>query len=304
MSKYPVFKRWSVVALVGVMSFIGPSCGDDEIIHKDAMVTIAGMVVNVDTGDPQPGMRVTLLGTSFSDDVATGTDGAYELRVPRGSKLVFVADDFSKSQDDFIPLINVDLPPVVANTDMLNFLVHCCPRTQCGPDTWGSIAFFDEYLQNGDQDNGDMFVPTSTAAAGGAIGVFYNSCTNAVENPLDGLSFTTNTTEFPICYIIGDSLLQGPLLNEYAKCSATPDIAYPASHAATDWGGVAFSWGDPAFTGNTVELSITDTKNALPFRSPFDVPVRPGALTLLWVSAVDGVPNRPMMEVFTCLGWL
>ncbi|MEE9268974.1 MAG: hypothetical protein V3V49_01825 [Candidatus Krumholzibacteria bacterium] len=302
--RFPV--TLGLVALVGITAFSTPSCRDDTTVLPCAatMVTIAGMVIGEDTGMPTSGIRVSLLGTDFSNHVPTGTSGAYEFQVPKGSRLVLMTDDFDASQDDYVPLIHVDLPSVVANNNMLDVLTPILPWSRCGFDTSGIVALWDDYLQNGDQNNGEVFVPTSTAASAGAIAIFFYNCDNGRDGPVDGMSYTTNTPEFPIGYMNADKVY-GPNWSEYLLCRNGPDIFHPPSRTTTDWAGMALSWGDPAFTRSTVEITITDTdaQRALAFQSPFEVPVRPGALTAVFVTAIDGLPNKTVKEWFTCMGW-
>ncbi|MEE9268976.1 MAG: hypothetical protein V3V49_01835 [Candidatus Krumholzibacteria bacterium] len=296
-------KLWLVVSLVGVVAFVAPGCGDDETTGPTIdMVTIAGMVMNVDTGEPAPGIRVSLLDTPYADDLATGTDGAFELQVPRGSELLLKTDDFNRNRkDDWFPLINVEVPTVVANGNMLNWRIHACPVTQCADGDTGSVAYWDNYLQNGDQNNGDIFVPTNSAFTSGVITVIYWFCDNGVETSPAGLSVTTNVPEFPVCYMKEGTQTWFPEL----VCTS-PDVVYPASRATTDSSGWVMSFGDRDFTGDTVELTLTDTdpQRGFVFPPPFDIPVRPGTLTAVFALAVDGVPNKTVVELLTCFGWM
>jgi hypothetical protein len=269
------------------------------------MVTIAGVVMDIDKQVPAVGIRVSQLGTSYSDAVATGTDGAFEIKVPKGTPLALRTDDFYAGRTNkWVPLINVDWPNVVANRDMLDELIHACPFTQCAtsPDTSGSVAIWDVYLQEGDQNNGDMFVPTSTAIASGTIVISIWTCDNGQASDVPGFSVTSNVPEFPFCYINKDKLF----FPDFALCSNGLDFVFPPSQTSTDDWGHAYSWGDPAYTGNSVKLTMTDTdpQRGLDWQSPFEVPVRPGEITLIQPSAIDSVPNRSLVDVLKCLGYL
>jgi len=291
---------WLIASLLGVITFIAFSCGEDEAVVpcEDGLVTIAGRVINIDTQLPAPGVRVTLLGTGFRDEFASGTpSGDYELKVPKGSKLVFITDDYDTNEDNWVPLINIDHPNVVANGNMLNWRIHACPRTQCGPDSSTdvqNVAVWDNYLQNGDQNNGDMFVPTSVAEAGGTIMVSIWHCIGGQDSEVPGFSVTSNAPEFPFGY-------------KYAAvhtCADGPDIMHPPSRATTDLWGQAYSWGDPAYTGDTVEITIADmdTLRGLTF-DPIELPVRPGTITFIFPAAIEGVANKSLCEAFTCMGY-
>jgi len=221
--------------------------------------------------------------------VPTGTDGVFSLEVPKGSPLYLHTDDFDTSNDNWIPLINIDSPVVVANSDMLDFPIHCCPQTTCKSPADslfdGSVAIWDNYLQNGDQNNGDMFVPTSPNNSGGTIVMLMGDCPNS-----DSVSVTTSAPEFPVGYMLADKTF--PSDDGSLSCGYGPDYFYPSTRTTSDPSGFAVSFGDPAFAGQTVTVTITDALSQ-PFRnfsSPVEVPVRPGTLSLVWPLTVNGQP--------------
>ncbi len=121
------------------------------------------VVRNIDTAELAHGVRVHLLDTQYADDVPTGTDGAFELNVPKGSTLWLVTDDFSASTDTLYPMINGDIPPVVANDDIFDMPIHACPERVGQPSS--SLAVYDAYLANQDAANGDIFVPLGVSDA-------------------------------------------------------------------------------------------------------------------------------------------
>lgn len=298
MCKHTAFTRWFAVSMICGVMIVAPSCSDDETTGPTAdMVTIAGMVVNVDDFSLVEGVRVSLLDSPYADDFPTGTDGQFELQVPRGSKLLLKTDDFDRNRkDDWLPLINVDVPNVVANDDILGWVIHACPVSQCADGDTGSVAYWDNYLQNGDQSNGDLFVPTSTAFTSGVIAVLNVFCENLSLVAPEDMSVTTNAPEFPIGY-----MKKGPGGFPVLACTS-PDVVHPASRTTTDSSGWVMSFGDRSFTGDTVELTFTDMdgQRGFAFVSPLEVPVRPGTLTLVWAIAVDGVPNKTILDILPC----
>ena len=108
----------AMIVLV-LIALLLPACEDDSTSGGPVeLVTIAGVVRNVDDASAAVGVRVRQWGTTYADDVATGTDGAFELKVPRGTKLTLYTDDFNSTTDVWFPLINVDIVPIVANDDV------------------------------------------------------------------------------------------------------------------------------------------------------------------------------------------
>lgn len=289
--------------LIAVVMFVGFSCSDDVTKAPPGvdLVTISGIVRNIDTFVPAEGVRISLLGTNYSDEVPTGSDGGYLLKVPRGSELILLAEDFDPSTDSYIPLIHQDVPGFIANEDLPNFPVHACPQTVCGLDTLGSLGIFDMYLDQGDQLNGDLFVPTSVADAAGTLAIMTNFCTDGVGETSAGMTYSFDAPEFPICYLDGNKIVT----NDMAWfCPPDPVVAYPSTRTTTDDWGAALSWGDPAFVGDTVDLTIIDSDplRAYQFGSPVPVAIRPGTITVVWVTAVAGIPDRPMHEMMACYG--
>ena len=110
-------------ALLGFVLLLTNSCSDDNTgVNGGGMVTIAGVVRSIDDGSLAEGVLIRQLDTDYVDEVATGSDGKYELRVPKGTKLLLHADDDPASgQDKWFPFINVDIPSVVVNDDSVPF---------------------------------------------------------------------------------------------------------------------------------------------------------------------------------------
>jgi hypothetical protein len=286
----------SLCLVVLLLCFVGCGDDDDENPMEPEFVTISGIVRNIDDASIAVGVGVSLLGTEYRDDVATGTDGRYSLRIPKGATLQLHTDDFDLSKaDEWFPMINADLPAIVANEDMLDWPIHTCP--QPGFNNAWSVETWNEYLADYDSANGDLSEAPSAAAASGVLVILCIDCdTDADLWPgIVGLKITSGDPAFPIAYVNAGGL--GP-----------PNFVHPASVMATDGSGFAISWGDPDFTGESVDLSFMDTmlERDYRFMSPFSCPVRPGTVTLLWPTVVDGVPNKTFrdcacgIELFPC----
>ncbi len=277
------------------------SCGEKHPTEPE-LVRISGHVTNVDTRQRAPGVRVRLLDTDYADEVATGTDGAYALRIPKGSDLLLVAEDFDPQQHVWFPVINVDLPIQRADQDIDDWPVHACPVSHA--PTHGSVASWDNYLANGDGANGDLFVPTSSAASSGILSVLV---VQAVSNDctlwqVDGVRFHSDTPFFPDGYVRADHIF-GPSLGT-PDPALGPDIMFPSTRADTDSSGWYLSFGDPAFSGTEVTLTVSDAKpgRGLAFSSPWVLPVRPGTITLALAAVIDGVPNKTVRDFLLYCG--
>ncbi len=273
-------------------------CGDDSSTSVD-LVTVRGIVRAIDTGVPAPNTKVTLLGTSYSSP-ETGTDGAYVIRIPRGSKLELYTDDFSPSMaDESFPLINVDVPAIVASANIDDWSIHTCPQT-AAPGA-GSVAIWDQYLALADDQNyGDRYVSTTSAATSGVVSILAWGCEGGAQANPTGLEFDFESPAFPVGY--GKWKFMANNLDP----AVGTDLLYPVDRAVCDTSGWVLSWGDPAFTGTTVRTTVRDTSSArgLAFVSPFDIPVRPGTISLVWYCYVDGQANKTFKEMAQCIGLL
>ena len=281
-------------AIVLMAVLVVASCGDDQATNTDTpMVTIAGVVRNIDTAELAHGVRVHLLDTQYADDVPTGTDGAFELNVPKGSTLWLVTDDFSASTDTLYPMINGDIPPVVANDDIFDMPIHACPESVGQPS--GSLAVYDAYLANQDAANGDIFVPLGVSDASG-IAVFpFWGCEGGAQ-VLSGNTFgvSSNQPAFPVAYVDATCIL----VNGWDP-TCNP-IMHPSTRLVTDdVAGLAVSFGAPGFTDKSVTFTFDDTLSTRNLQwPPIIIPVRPGALSLAWPVWIDGNTNVSFKEFF------
>lgn len=263
------------------------SCSDDggNSPTGPELVTISGIVRNIDTGEFAVGVRVNLLDTEYKDEVATGTDGAYSLQIPKGSILYLNTEDLDASKaDQWFPMINVDLPPVVANGDMLDWPIHACPQPTLTPT--GSVATWDEYLRDYDDDNGDLYSVSKAADSKGVFVILsadFISSDNTWPSFAD-LTVSSGSPDFRISYVNCGRL-------------GADQFIHPATRTTMDGCGFAISWGEPSFGGSSVDLTFTDTNTSRGYNFvPLSCPVRPGTSTLVWVAAIDGVPNRTFRE--------
>ena len=279
----------AMIVLV-LIALLLPACEDDSTSGGPVeLVTIAGVVRNVDDASTAVGVRVRQWGTTYADDVATGTDGAFELKVPRGTKLTLYTDDFNSTTDVWFPLINVDIVPIVANDDVLDLPIHACPRLPPG-DT-GSLPIWDRYLLScDDTENGDLFEPTSSNEAGGVVAILTpNACDFA---GYDSLTCDLGVPEAPMGYM---STILG-WTNQGTPYSTTCNVFEPGSVTQTSVIGWAQSFLDETSSHSRLTLTVTDNSTrGLVFPSA-EVPVAKGVISLLLVGVIDGqVVNFPTL---------
>jgi hypothetical protein len=269
------------VMAVSVVSFLGIGCEDDPATTEDNMVTIAGTVRNVDGGSIAADVHVRQWGTSHEDDVPTGTDGKFELEVPRGTKLALVTDDFNPAIDEWFPMINVDIVPIVANDDILDLPIHACPNIPPGPV--GSLAIWERYLSDcDDTENGDLFQPTSIADAGGTVAILTLDCTFA---GFDSISCDIGLAEAPIEYMNAAVFIPNPDGPAVSQCN----IFHPESVNQMDAAGWAQGFFDTTLTASSVTITFTDNKasRGIQFPGPITVPIGKGVVSLMLVGIYD-----------------
>ncbi len=301
MTKTHLGTRLAALLLLSMPPF-GVGCDDDEIVGGDVtLVTVQGIVVNVDDATIAQGVLVSLLDTEYTDAVMTGTDGAFSIDVPEGSELLLFTDDPPTAKaDNWFPLINVEMPLVVANEDIEGLIIHACPATS--GTAGGSVAIWDDYLANqDDQTNGDAFAATSSAASAGIVTALFWECdaiagASPDERFLEGIQVTASSTDFPMCYPLNSRTFGVDLAVQSESICESAD-------SETDVNGWALSFGDPASTDDSIEITIVDTNvgRALSFESPATIPVRPGTISLVWGIVVDGVLNVSVNDLIDCL---
>ena len=274
------------------------SCEDETTNSGVELVTVAGIVRNADTGVPIAGVRTRLVGTKYQDEVPTGTDGAFELEVPKGSTLWLVTDDFNASQDLLFPMINGDIPPVVANDDVLDLAIHACPNTI--GDGWGSIAVIDNYLKTQDDANGDIFEATGAVEAGGIVCIFFSGCEGGQVVP-DGYTFSVTSSE-PACPV---SYFNSACIAANGWVTTCDSIMYPPTQSVTGGkDGMALIVCAPDFRGGSVICSFDDTTSTRNLSWPTTkIPVQHGGLTLVWPAWIDGRTGVTFGEFGRACGW-
>ena len=291
-------RRWPVLLATVLVAIVAACSKDDNKVTGPELVTVSGVVRNIDTGVPAKDVRVTLLGTSYADVKPTGTDGVYSLKVPKGSTLNLLTDDYDAGHNDaWFPLINVEGIPLVAGANMPDVPIHACPQTTCanpaGPGVSGSVATWDYYLQNLDQANGDRFVATSAATSGGIVVLLVGDCRNGTDYS-DSMTAAIQNPDFPVGYVN---------LTGWSSGCAASELIYPANRGVTDASGLVFSFGNPATTADTLTCTVEDALSA-PYRvprSPFKVPVQHGTISLVWCNTVNGVEGRFKDYAWSCI---
>jgi hypothetical protein len=287
-------RRWRmlVVVVLSLAPLGGCDCKDSTGIQ---FVTIRGQVYNVDTLMPAEGVRVSLLDTGYADAVATDMNGNYVIKIPKGTVLALVTDDFNSMNDDWFPLINFDGPPVTATANIDNWQIHACPRT--APPQVGSVAIWDNYLANADdQSNGDLFEPPSCALSGGVISYLFVECRGGTLLFSDSMAVSIPTQGFPIGFVRKEWFAtKDPTLG--------PACVYPGSRTVTDSCGWMVSFGDTAVAARSATVNVAEGRvsRGLSYPGSVEVPVRPGMITIVIEASIDGVPAT-IREVAMCAG--
>lgn len=293
-----VFRRIASIGIVLGALVLGCS-DDDENPVGPQMITISGTVRNIDTATPAAGVRVTLFESPYSDTRPTGTDGKYSIQVPAGSKLLLYTDDFDLGTDAWFPLINTDVPTITVDqlsaADRAAWPIHCCPQTHA--PAVGSVAFWDDYLANADnQTGGDIYAAETCARSGGIVSIVFANCSSGVLGFLDSMAVSTSSAAFPMGYMREEVWLFGT--------EQGPNVAHPAGWTGTDSCGIAASIGDSSATDSILTLTITDLKSSRGFiAGPYDVPVRHGTISLILATSIDGVVHH-FKETAICGGWI
>ena len=106
------------------------------------------------------------------------------------------------------------------------------------------MAGWDDYLQNADDQNyGDKFVPTSSAASGGIVVVLLTGCDSGELACYDSMSVVSDHAAFPISYTNCDTI-------------PGPNIYFPDSVGVTCPWGLVNGFGDAAAGLSILELTI------------------------------------------------
>ena len=272
-----MLRVWFIIAAFVVL---GVGCGDDPSTSDDGMVTVTGTVRDVDSGTLAADVHVFQWGTSYKDAYPTGTDGAFELKVPRGTKLLLATDDFNPAIDEWFPMMNVDIVPIVANDDVFDVPIDACPNV--APGAVGSLAIWERYLADcDDTENGDMFQPRHLTDAGGILASLVVSCAFQF---IDSISFDAGIPEAPIGYVSSDVVTMTPQAPVASQCN----IFRPANVTQTDPIGWAQGFFDTTLTASSVNLTIVDnnTSRGIEFPASINLPIAKGVVSML-VTVVD-----------------
>ena len=252
---------------------------------------------------------VKLIRYRYGLELSTTVDGngLYSLQVPTGSKLLLVVDDADPAlhgpPGDYYTMLNYDplFQETVPAAGLENHLIHGCPNPQfLGGPTLGAIAAWNNYLQNGDEANGDLFTVTSTDDASIVGGAFVQTVDEVFSN-IGNMTQTIDESDYTAAYIRCENYFNADFL---AEATLGPMIFYPASRTKTSDGcSLFFSFVTARTDEITVRVVDTDASRGLAFDSPHKVPIRPQMMTLLIYGAVDGVANKSPFEVFDAAGF-
>lgn len=290
------FRVFVLVVVYFFVVMLG-GCDEENVVPEVEMVTISGIVRSIETGMPAPGIKVSLFtDMTFADDVATGSDGAYIIEVPKNSRIWLQTDDFSPIDEVYIPTINVDIPAINASSDITDWSIHCCPWSS--PPGRGSVAIWDDYLANCDDVNyGDIYPALSSEQSGGIVAVLFTGCEAGQMATYDGISVSFGSAMAPVSYV-DENVVQFD--QEGYPVSTDCNIFYaPGARDMTDSMAWAHCFVDPAFGGDRLTITITDNdaSRGLVFATPIDIPVAPGTLTLLLPGVIDGVTGATFKEL-------
>lgn len=279
--------KWLVVLSASLLL----GCGKDTTTGSESedMVTVVGTVLNADNGSIAQGVRVSLLDSDHRDEAPTGIDGRYVIRVPRGSRLYLVTDDYDAQQDSWFSLINIESRPIFADHDIDGLIIHACPNS-AGQQS-GSVAVWDTYLQREDGHNGDLFAATSASTANGIVSAVFLGCRDSAREFFGGFEVCAN--DQPFVYFDMDSTFVSGLTTDRVW------HVHPGANQ-TDISGWAATFLD--VDRENVELSIINRSNnpELMYASPLVVPTRPNMISMVTLVAIDGVADRSITEWFDC----
>jgi len=310
------------LAFVATAAISVGGCGDDET----EMVTVSGVVFNIDTLAPAEGVVVWLIDhKEINSGEATGADGAFTIEVPKGSPNALMTDDFADFEtfpparisvntraafpepfDDYplawFPLINTDLshtPTIEENMEGLP--IHACPNPVTSSN--GAIMALDYYMAEADTNEG-YFAPVTTVmeAGAGVVALATFFLENGNFGDQSGLGVSIEESEWPEVYGSFDGIMDPVTFTIAADRGPNAMLPSPAT-TETDGSGFFYSIADPAeFDGDTV--TVTYTHDTYDFGASFEVPVRPYAYTLLLPVAIDGVGGKTVKEAFEALNFL
>jgi len=283
------------VILTLVLAAVSSCSSGDNIVGGGDPVEISGVIISIDTFLPAQGVVVYLLDNE--DKYAsepTGADGVFSITLPADSQFLLVTDDADASTDNWFPLINFEYARPIVGGAMSDVQIHACPQkgASTAPSAGGSIAVFDNFLANSDdQDYGNLFGPTTSAGAAGILSLLFIQAPPSSFMTIftDGMSVTMDeTTSFgPIGYVDGTKVFNQMFA---ADTSLGPDILLPTTTTATGPFGWVASFGKADFSDKNINVTIADSDStrALNFGGPYAIPVRPGTLTLALFGLVNG----------------
>ena len=163
---------------------------------SDKKVTVSGVVLSVDTLTPAVGVDVYVYGDETIKSAATtGADGVFTMEITEGTQNLLVTDDLDNAGtldvadgDLWFPTLNVDTILPVFTETVTELQIHACP-TNSSTAGWGadlgSLAVWDNYLENG--DTADDFEPTTSGDATGILSmvIFESPPTSLLTIPME-----------------------------------------------------------------------------------------------------------------------
>ena len=281
------FRRTSMLAPLLVLAFV-VACDDNSPVVETVLVQ--GVVMDIDRLIPAQGVRVEIMmdGVLYATPAPTGTDGIFSLEVPVGTNWQPFTDDFDNSTDNWIPFINAEYPGVTIDGPRDGLLLHACPSAATFPQFPGDLpagsggaVSWNVPLQDCPDPTYPQFDVASWEESEGFIAIVALESINQVCGRTAGLSYTLDDPAFTVGY------------RDVNKVWFTPDreacFLLPATATGTDASGVGVAFAGSDLADDVVTLSITDTDAGRGLQYPdFDVPVRRGTLTVVFVCRIDG----------------
>lgn len=254
------------LALASV-SMLGCNNGDG-ILGAGDLVTVRGVVYNIDTLLPARGVKVYLYNHEADFNTTTDdTDGSFQMQIPVGTKFILVTDDAVEGEDNWFTLANFEVfKPEVDGEFTTAYRIHACPSATSNQG-WNSVL--DAQLDNMDvygfnfgtfsmsprtfshPTTGDAVVAFSSGESGtpkGSVAIWEQYVAGTASSKTNLFPDVTSLDESAILSI---SLFQfgNNIANNPAEIAVTSD-------KSTEFGPIAYTK-----SSNFTLAAIADTQN-------------------------------------------
>ncbi len=279
--------RGSLCLLTCSLFMLLSSCSNNGIAGGGELVTVSGVVFNIDTYSPAKGVVVYLLDNRDKYvSKPTGANGEYSLKVPAGSVFVLTTDDAAAAgigaAGDWYPLINMDTYSAGATIDKDTpaWPVHACPTIKNLAK--GSIYKYNNFINNATIAAG--FFGSSTTVNDNAGIIVWSS--NWLLDDGKGNITAEDNSSWTVAFD-SPSFPTGYVSSTRWNDAGNANILQSGGGKASDAQGLAISIGDPSFGGQTVTATFVDPHHH-PVNSPFEVQVRPNHISYVQPTTFNG----------------